>query len=77
MIRSAHLRQNGSLLGPLAPARHGDRLSPAQLSAPLLLATPLPLAPRPPRQASVAQPRAKALRASWGGIVSMHTMRSE
>ena len=52
MIRSAHLRQNGSLLLPHAPARHGDRLSPAQLSAPLLLATPLPLAPRPPRQAS-------------------------
>ena len=76
MIRSAHLRQNGSLLLPHAPARHGDRLSPAQLSAPLLLATALPLAPRPPRQASVAQPRAK-VRASWGGIVSMHTMRSE
>jgi len=68
-------RRNGSLSLPRAPARHGDRLSPAQSGAPLLVATALPIAPRPPRQASMAQPRAK-IRAAWGSIFSIDTMRS-
>ena len=76
MIHGTHLRRNGSLLLPCASARHGHRLSPAQSSAPLLVVIALPLAPRPPRQASVAQPRAK-IHADWGSIFSMDIVRSE
>ena len=76
MIHDTHLRRNGSLSLPCAPARHGHRLSPAQSSAPLSVVIALPLAPRPWHQASVAQLRAK-IHADWGSIFSMDIVRSE
>ena len=77
MIRSAHLRQNGSLLLPHAPARHGDRLSPAQLSAPLLLATPLPLAPRPAASGIGGSAQSCFTCLRGGASSACNTMRSE
>ena len=76
MICGTHIRQLRQVLLPRAPTRDRGPLAPAQPGAHFLARMPLPVVPKPFRQAALAHLGAK-IRAALGALRSMGTLRSQ